>query len=65
MDIGKFKTKLSRGQGFKDPDGYRIMKDKGVNGTKAQTHGGSFWKLFNSAGKRIATLTKDGKVLRR
>ncbi len=65
VDIGKFKIKLSRGQGFKGPDGYRIMKDKGVNSTKAQTHGGSFWKLFNSAGKRIATLAKDGKVLRR
>jgi hypothetical protein len=38
-----------------------IVKDQASGG---QGHGGSFWKLLDWAGKRIASLTSDGKILR-
>ncbi|MDA2423789.1 hypothetical protein PDN55_27685 [Bacillus cereus] len=39
--------------------GWMIVRDRGNN-----PHGGSFYKLLNKAGKRIATLDKNGKILR-
>jgi filamentous hemagglutinin len=40
--------------------GYMIIRDR----AGANSHGGSFWKLLNKSGKRIATLAENGKVLR-
>ena len=64
VDLSKFNTKLPNGQGFKGPDGWRIVKDRAVNASKMVGHGGSFWKLMQGAKKRIATLAKDGTILR-
>lgn len=45
----------------KDPkSGWSISRDVG----KGNSHGGSYWKLMDKSGKRIATLDKNGKVLR-
>ena len=61
VNLGKFKTRLPKGQGYKGPKGWRILRDNaGNNG-----HGGSFWKLVNKAGTRIATLARDGRILRK
>ena len=52
----------SKPTSYKDPKSkWTIQKDKaGENG-----HGGSFWKLFDPSGKRVATLSKNGKILRK
>lgn len=58
--LSKFTTRLS-GQERKDPKSkWTISRDVG----KDNARGGSYWKLMDSKGKRIATLDKDGKVLR-
>lgn len=60
VDIGKFTQKVKGQQTWKDPKtGWKITRDNG-NG-----HGGSYYKLLNKSGKRVATLTKSGKILRR
>ncbi|PAE06380.1 hypothetical protein CHI12_16755 [Terribacillus saccharophilus] len=62
MKISKFTEKVRGSQKYRDPDTkWTIARDSG----KANSHGGSYWKLFNSKGKRVATLTKEGKVLRK
>ncbi|MBJ8024997.1 hypothetical protein [Bacillus cereus] len=59
INISKFTTKVA-GK-LKDPkSGWTIQRDRGNN-----PHGGSFWKLFDKSGKRIATLDKNGKILRK
>lgn len=61
VDIGKFTQKV-RGKNpvYRDPKtGWSISKNKG------QPHGGSYWKLLDKGGTRKATLTKDGKILRK
>lgn len=35
-----------------------------ISKNNGQPHGGSYWKLINNKGKRIASLTKEGKILR-
>lgn len=59
--ISKFTQKISGKQAYKDPkSGWSITRDLGKN----NSHGGSYWKLVDKSGKRIATLDKNGKVLR-
>ena len=62
VDIGKFK-----GKGPKLPKGGRgkLGPKKWYIGNDTDGHGGSKWKLFNRAGERIASLSKDGTVLRK
>lgn len=60
--IKLFTQKIKGSQTKKDPkSGWSISRDVG----KDNAHGGSYWKLMNKAGKRIATLDKNGKVLRK
>lgn len=59
--IGKFTKKVKGKQEYEDPkSGWSISRDVGKN----NSHGGSYWKLMDKSGKRIATLDKNGKVLR-
>lgn len=44
------------GAAWKSSNGWKIEKD-------TANHGGRVWKLFNKAGKRIASLGADGSVL--
>ncbi len=55
VDLKKFNIRLPNGGGWKDPDGWKIVKD-------TAKHAGSVWKLLNKSGKRIATLWEDGRV---
>lgn len=58
VNLSKFTIKTA-GR-LKDPkSGWMIVRDRGNN-----PHGGSFYKLLNKAGKRIATLDKNGKIIR-
>lgn len=59
VDLGKFNKKL-RGGAKEEKKGWKIEPDRG----KGNSHGGSAWKLYNRSGKRVATLSKDGKILR-
>lgn len=60
VDIRKFTQKVNGQQTWKDPKtGWKISKDRGDG------HGGSYYKLIDNRGKRIATLTKNGKILRK
>ena len=56
VDLKKFDTKLKNGQGYRAKNGWKIQKD-------TANHGGREWKLFNKAGKRVASLGKDGTIL--
>lgn len=56
-----FTDSIRGSQDLKDPDTkWVISRDVG----KGNAHGGSYWKLMDKKGKRIATLDKDGRVLR-
>lgn len=61
VDIGKFTQKVKGNNPvWRDPKTkWTISKNTGKG------HGGSYWKLINNKGKRKATLTKDGKILRK
>ena len=56
VDLSKFDSKISEKKAYKAKNGWRIEKDTGH-------HGGREWKLINKAGKRIASLGKDGTIL--
>lgn len=59
--IKLFTQKVKKKQEWKDPkSGWSISQDVG----KGNSHGGSYYKLMNKSGNRIATLDKNGKVLR-
>ena len=61
VKIKLFTEKLKKKQEWKDPkSGWSISRDVG----KGNSHGGSYYKLMDKSGKRIATLDKNGKVLR-
>lgn len=61
VKIKLFTQKIKGKQEYKDPkSGWSISRDVGKN----NSHGGSYWKLIDKYGKRIATLDKNGKVLR-
>ena len=61
VDISKFTQKQKGSQSYKDnKTGWSIERDH----LKANSHGGSFWKLKNSKGDRVATLAEDGTILR-
>ncbi|HDF1128365.1 TPA: hypothetical protein PDT84_002505 [Staphylococcus aureus] len=61
VDIGKFTQKVKgKNPVYRDPKtGWSISRNKG------EPHGGSYWKLLGKSGTRKATLTKDGKILRK
>lgn len=60
VSIGKFIQKIKG----KNPT-WRYPKIKWtISKNKGQSYGGSYWKLINNKGKRIASLTKEGKILR-
>ncbi|MHB8124955.1 MAG: hypothetical protein ACYDEJ_04805 [Desulfitobacteriaceae bacterium] len=57
VDLGKFNKKPGNGPPtYLGPLGWYIQKDMAG-------HGGRAWKLFNKAGKRIASLASNGKIL--
>ncbi|MED4129743.1 SAR2788 family putative toxin [Shouchella miscanthi] len=61
VKIAVFTQKVKNKQEWKNPkSGWSISRDLG----KGNSHGGSYYKLMNKSGKRIATLSKDGKILR-
>lgn len=63
VDLGKFtkRVKGRRNISYEEKRGWRIEKDRaGKDG-----HGGSYWKLKNKKGDRIATLDEKGKILRK
>ena len=61
VKIKLFTEKIKKKQEWKDPkSGWSISRDVG----KGNSHGGSYYKLMDKSGKRIATLDKNGKVLR-
>lgn len=61
VKISVFTQKVKGKQAWKDPkSGWTISRDLG----KGNSHGGSYYKLSNNKGKRIATLSKSGKILR-
>ncbi|MDI0201693.1 SAR2788 family putative toxin [Staphylococcus aureus] len=61
VDIGKFTQKVKG----KNPV-YRDLKTGwSISRNKGEPHGGSYWKLLDKSGTRKATLTKDGKILRK
>lgn len=59
VDLGKFNKRL-RGGAKEEKRGWKIETDRG----KENSHGGSAWKLYNKNGKRVATLSKNDKILR-
>lgn len=61
VNIGKFTQKVKGSNPtWRDPKTkWTISKNKG------EPHGGSYWKLKNNKGERKASLTKDGKILRK
>lgn len=63
IDLEKF-SRRKKGGLFENPDTKQtIPPDRGRN-SGSGSHGGSWWKLKDRNGKRIATLSKEGKVLR-
>ena len=56
VDLTKFDRKVKGKTAWKSKNGWKISKD-------TAGHGGREWKLFNKAGKRIASLGADGSVL--
>ncbi|MGD7017248.1 hypothetical protein ACQCVC_14070 [Bacillus altitudinis] len=60
VKISLFTKKVKGKQEWKDPtSGWSISRDFG----KGNSHGGSYYKLMNKSGERIATLNKSGRVL--
>ncbi|ORX45227.1 hypothetical protein BCR36DRAFT_414687 [Piromyces finnis] len=64
VDLEEFDEKVEKTKRKNKKTGWYIEKDKGASVNK-QAHGGSQYKLFNFKGQRIATLSADGKVLRK
>ena len=56
VDLSKFDRPVKGKTAWKSSNGWKIEKD-------TANHGGRVWKLFNKAGKRIASLGADGSVL--
>lgn len=56
VDLSKFNKKVRGENAWKSSNGWKISKD-------TANHGGRVWKLFDKAGKRIASLGADGSVL--
>ncbi|MBR0588958.1 SAR2788 family putative toxin [Bacillus pumilus] len=62
VKISLFTKKVKGKQEWKDPkSGWSISRDLG----KGNSHGGSYYKLMNKSGERIATLNKSGHILRK
>ncbi|TPG71625.1 hypothetical protein EEL32_11520 [Brevibacillus laterosporus] len=62
VDVDKFTEKGVKGR-KKDPKtGWTIEKTRGTGGDKVG-HKGDVLKLRNNKGKRIASLTKEGKIV--
>ncbi|AYK06195.1 glucuronyl hydrolase [Brevibacillus laterosporus] len=64
VDVDKFTDKVKGRPGtYKDPKtGWTIEKTKGTGGDKVG-HKGDVWKLNDRTGERIASLTKEGKIV--
>lgn len=61
VDLSKFTKKLKGCQEYIADNGWKISKDL----AGSNSHGGSYWKLIDSKGTRIATLDKSGNILRK
>ncbi|MBG9772357.1 glucuronyl hydrolase [Brevibacillus laterosporus] len=62
VDLDKFTEKGAKGK-KKDPKtGWTIEKTRGTGGDKIG-HKGDVWKLNDRKGERIASLTKEGKIV--
>ncbi|GIO03277.1 hypothetical protein J5TS2_39450 [Brevibacillus halotolerans] len=64
VDLDKFTDKVKGESGtYKDQKtGWTIEKTRGTGGNK-EGHKGDVWKLKNNKGKRIASLSKEGKIV--
>lgn len=59
VNLGKFNRRLRNGV-REERKGWKIEPDN----LGGRSHGGSKWKLKDKSGKRVATLSGDGKILR-
>lgn len=57
VDLGKFTINVKNVSAKKESGGWMIERDYAG-------HGGSYYKLKNSKGDRVASLAQDGTVLR-
>lgn len=55
--LGDFDRKVPGKKAYRESGGWTIEKD-------TAGHGGSYWKLKNKSGDRVASLDQNGKVLR-
>ncbi|MCR8980965.1 hypothetical protein [Brevibacillus laterosporus] len=64
VDLDKFtdKVKGERGTYTDQKTGWTIEKTRGTGGDKIG-HKGDVWKLNDRKGERIASLTKEGKIV--
>ncbi|WP_197260990.1 hypothetical protein [Brevibacillus laterosporus] len=64
VDLDKFTDKVKGRKGtYKDQKtGWTIEKTRGTGGDK-NGHKGDVWKLNDRKGERIASLTKEGKIV--
>lgn len=56
VDLDKFTEKVNGKKAYKEEKGWTIEQD-------TAGHGGRAWKLKDKSGKRVASLSEDGKVL--
>lgn len=66
INLSRFSKRVSQSSGPKleDPkSGEYLVKDRSAGTNRA--HGGSYWKLFNKNGNRVATFSEDGIFLRK
>ena len=66
IDIERFSNRISQSGGPKleDPKTGEYLV-KGFAANSGREHGGSYWKLCNRQGERIATFAEDGTFLRK
>ncbi|AQR98146.1 hypothetical protein [Clostridium saccharoperbutylacetonicum] len=61
VEVGYFNRKIRGEKAWKEDGGWVIERDRGGE----NSHGGSYWKLKDKKGGRVATLDEDGKILRK
>jgi hypothetical protein len=64
IGLERFTKRLKRG-GLQDPKTKEVIMPELARNSGAKGHGGSYWKLFDSKGNRLGTISKDGRWLRK